>query len=304
MAAGLAFGLSAGVVGCSEKVSQAFGFIQRMVEIQKRHGGRVGVSALIGDGHGENGTLSIQSEDRFAHCSTFKWVLAAAVLQQVDQGKLTVAQALKYGKKDLLDYAPVTTQHVAKGEMTIGDLCAAAIAVSDNTAANLLLPLVGGPAGLTAFVRSLGDNLTRFDRTEPTLNTNIDKDPRDTTTPEAMSGLLRTVYTGTILKPESLKLLKDWMIATTTGNDRIPAGVPAGSVVAHKTGTGENGAINDVAVIWPAGGKDPVYLSIYTSGGTLDDAGRAKVIADITRLVFDTLGFIAHLDDKSSAASS
>ena len=181
--------------------------------------------------------------------------------------------------------------------MAISELCLAAVSLSDNTAANLLLPLIGGPAGLTAFVRSLGDTVTRFDRTEPTLNTNIDGDEKDTTTPEAMSTLLRTVFTGSALKPESLNLLKDWMVATTTGNARIRAGVPKGAVVADKTGTGERNATNDVGVVWLPN-KPPVFLSIYTSGGTLDADGRNKIIADITRLVFDTLNFVETLDKK------
>lgn len=298
-------GAALALAGCSEKVTQALGFAQRMIEIQKRHGGRVGVSALTGTSTANaeaNGSLSIQSSERFAMCSTFKWVLAAAILQQADLGKLKVADLVKYGKKDLLEYAPITTANVAKGQMTIGDLCSAAVSLSDNTAANLLFPLVGGPAGLTAFVRGLGDTVTRFDRTEPTLNTNIDGDEKDTTTPEAMSTLLRTVFTGTVLKPESLKRLKDWMVATTTGNARIRAGVPSGAVVADKTGTGEHNATNDVGVVWLPN-KPPVFLSIYTSGGTLDVDGRNAIIADITKLVFDTLNFVETLD-KSEAASA
>ena len=294
------------LAGCSEKVTQALGFAQRMIEIQKRHGGRVGVSALTGASTANaeaNGSLSIQSSERFAMCSTFKWVLAAAILQQADQGKLKVADPIKYGKRDLLDYAPTTTANVGKGQMTIGDLCSAAVSLSDNTAANLLLPLIGGPVGLTAFVRGLGDTITRFDRTEPSLNTNIDGDEKDTTTPEAMSTLLRTVFTSTVLKPESLKLLKDWMVATTTGNARIRAGVPKGAVVADKTGTGAHNATNDVGVVWLPN-KPPVFLSIYTSGGTLDADGRNAIIADITRLVFDTLGFIATLDKAEAGASA
>jgi beta-lactamase class A len=305
----LAGGVAATAVtlaGCSEKVTRALGFAQRMIEIQKRHGGRVGVSALTGtsSAHAEtNGSLSIQSTDRFAMCSTFKWVLAAAILQQVDQGKCKITNTVKYGRKDLLEYAPTTMANVAKGEMTIGDLCAAAVSLSDNTAANLLLPLIGGPAGLTAFVRRLGDTVTRFDRTEPTLNTNIDGDEKDTTTPEAMSNLLRMVFTGSVLKPESLTRLKDWMVATSTGNARIRAGVPKGAVVADKTGAGERNATNDVGVIWLPN-KAPVFLSIYTSGGTLDADGRNAIIADITKLVFETLGFIETLDKDEASASA
>ena len=303
LAAAGATAVAGALAGCSEKVNKAFGFAQRMVEIQQRHGGRIGVSALIGDGGAASGTLSIQSDDRFAHCSTFKWVLAAAILQGVDQGKFKLGQMISYGKKDLLDYAPVTTEHVAEGRMSLGDLCAAMVEVSDNTAANLVLPLVGGPAGLTAFVRGLGDTETRFDRTEPDLNSNIDKDPRDTTTPAAMSELLRMVFTGTVLKTESLAQLRAWMIACTTGAKRIRASVPAGWIAGDKTGTGENGAVNDVAVIWPPKGS-AIFLSIYTSGGKLDDDGRNKVVADIAKLVFDTLGFIETLDTTSASSSS
>lgn len=302
----LSGGAALALVGCSEKVTQALGFAQRMIEIQKRHGGRVGVSALTGVASANaeaNGSLSIQSTERFAMCSTFKWVLAAAILQKVDQGKLKLSDPVRYGKKDLLDYAPTTTANLSKGQMAIGELCAAAVSLSDNTAANLLLPLMGGPAGLTAFVRGLGDTVTRFDRTEPTLNSNIDGDEKDTTTPEAMSTLLRTVFTGSVLKPESLKSLKDWMVATSTGDARIRAGVPKGAVVADKTGTGEHNATNDVGVIWLPN-KPPVFLSIYTSGGSLDADGRNAVIADITRLVFDTLNFVETLDKADAASAS
>ena len=282
-----------------------------MIEIQKRHGGRVGVSALTGTSTANaeaNGSLSIQSTERFAMCSTFKWVLAAAILQQVDQGKRKVADLIRYSKKDLLEYAPVTSMHVAKGEMTIGDLCAAAVSLSDNTAANLLLPLIGGPAGLTAFTRSLGDTVTRFDRTEPSLNSNIDGDEQDTTTPEAMSNLLRTIFSwdtsyARVLKPDSLKSLKDWMVATTTGTARIRAGVPKGAVVADKTGSGEHNATNDVGIVWLPN-KPPVFLSVYTSGGTLDADGRNQVIADVARLVFDTLNFVETLDKAEASSAS
>ncbi|WP_298332682.1 class A beta-lactamase [Asticcacaulis sp.] len=295
------------LAGCSEKVNQAIGLGQRLMEIQKRHGGRVGVSvrtgtAVVQGDTAADGSLNINSSERFALCSTFKWVLAAAILKAVDEGKLSVAQEIRYSKADLLDHSPVTEKHVAKGRLTVGDLCSAAVAVSDNAAANLLLPLIGGPAGLTAFVRGLGDTVTRLDRNEPELNSNIEGDERDTTTPDAMSSLLRTVFTGAVLQPQSLSLLRDWMVATVTGPDMIPAGVPKGWTVGHKTGRGANGAVNDVAVLWPSGGQPPIFLSIYTTGGTLDDKARNAVVADITRLVIDTLAFAESLDSESASS--
>jgi len=298
--AGLALG-TIGLAGCSDKVNKVMGFASRMMEIEKRHGGRIGVAMTNGTDVASNANLSIQSTDRFAHCSVFKWVLAAAVLQAVDQGKLSLGQKVRFGKSDLLDYAPVTTKRVAEGGMALGDLCEAMVELSDNTAANLVLPLVGGPAGLTAFVRGLGDTVTRFDRNEPDLNTNADKDERDTSTPASMSGLLRTVYTGTVLRPDSLLQLKTWMIGCKTGDARIRAGVPKDWVVADKTGTGDNGAANDVAVLWPPN-QPPLFLAIYTSGGTLDTDGRNKVIADVARLVIDTLTFAQTLDSGESSS--
>ncbi len=318
MMIGAAAGTALVVTGCG-KVGQVADFVQRMVEIQKRHGGRVGLCALTAAGStttarmtsgngSSDGAINIQSEERFAHCSTFKWLLVAAILQKVDAGTMTLDDAVPYGKADLLDYAPTTKAHVGDGHMKLGELCQAAIQLSDNTAANLLLARVGGPAGLTAFARSLGDTVTRFDRTEPDLNSNLPNDPRDTTTPAAMAQLLKTVFLGVTLSATSLAQLKTWMLGSTTGLKEIRAGVPAGAVVADKTGHGANGSVNDVAVVWPkdASGKEqpPVFLAIYTSGGTLDDDGRYKVVADLTKLVFDMLGFAESLDVSSSASAS
>ncbi len=299
---------AAGLAGCTREVKAVAGFAQRMIEIQQRLGGRIGVCALAGTGDSaSSGSLNIQSAERFAHCSTFKWLLAALVLQRADQGRLKLDKPIGYTRADLLDYAPVTTRNLAKGHMTLAELCEAAVTLSDNTAANLLLAEIGGPAGLTAFARGLGDAETRFDRTEPELNSNTDKDPRDTTTPRAMAGLLRTVYTGTVLKADSLARLKAWMVDCQTGLKEIRAGVPAGWTVADKTGRG-NGAVNDVAVVWPkdAAGKDkaPVFLAIYTTGGNLGDDARNQVMADTTKLVFDTLNFAESLDHGASASAS
>lgn len=298
----IAGGLALGLAGCSDKVNKVIGFAERMVEITRRHGGKIGVSMLSGDGDAKS-ALSIESDQRFALCSTFKWVLATAILQQVDLDRLRLDQAVKFSQADLLDHAPVTRAHAAAGHMTVAELCAAAVEQSDNTAANLLLSLIGGPAGLTGFVRGLGDSVTRFDRTEPLLNSNAAGDERDTTTPAAMSALLQKVFTTSVLKSDSLDRLKAWMIACATGARRIRASVPAGWVAGDKTGTGDNGAVNDVAVIWPPD-KPPLFLSIYTSGGTLDAAGREQVIADTAKLVFDTLDFAENLDAEASSSAS
>ena len=156
--------------------------VDALARIEQRIGGRVGVFAL----ESSTGTcIEHRADERFAMCSTFKWALAAAVLGRVDRSALALEQPVSFGERDLLSYAPITRAHVAEGRMTIEALAHAVVVVSDNTAANLLLSQIGGPQGLTRFFHELGDNVTRLDRNEPTLNTNLPGDPRDTTSPRA-----------------------------------------------------------------------------------------------------------------------
>jgi beta-lactamase class A len=217
-------------------------------------------------------------------CSTFKWTLAAAVLASVDRGQLRLAQPIAYGEADLLAYAPVTAARVTEGRMTIEELARAAVVVSDNTAANLLLAQIGGPPGLTRFFRDVGDDVTRLDRNEPTLNTNAPGDPRDTTTPRAMALALRTVLTGDVLSPASRDRLTRWLVECETGLARLRAGLPTGWRVGDKTGTGANGACNDVAIAWPPAGGTWL-IAAYMSESAAQPAELNAAHAEIGRLV-------------------
>jgi beta-lactamase class A len=252
-----------------------------LAEIEAKVGGRVGVFALdSGSGH----ELAHRADERFVMCSTFKWVLGAAVLARVDRAQLSLDDRVPYGASELLEYAPVTRERVAEGAMSVGDLAHAAITVSDNTAANLLLAKIDGPAGFTQFVRAQGDAVTRLDRTEPTLNDNQPNDPRDTTSPRAMVGLLRRVLTGDSLTPASRERLLGWMRACQTGNDRLRAGLPADWALGHKTGSGSHHAINDVAIVSPPG-RAPIFVAAYLSDSEADSAALAAAHADIGRLI-------------------
>ncbi len=250
--------------------------------VEARLKGRIGVFALRG-----SATVEHRADERFAYCSTFKWVLGAAVLKRVEEGKLDLAHKVTYGEKDLLEPCALTRAHLREG-MSIGELCAATITTSDNAAANLLEPLVGGPSGMQAFVRSLGDSVMRFDRLEPDLNSNLPGDLRDTTTPEAMARLLRTALETGALTKASREQLLGWMKATITGKNRIRAGVPQGWVVANKTGTGSNGVANDVAVIYPPQGT-PIFLCIFTESRKAEPQAREAAIAEVTRLALEEL---------------
>lgn len=240
-----------------------------IADIENKVGGRVGVMALD-TMSGE--TLEHRADERFAMCSTFKWILAAAVLERVDRGELRPGQKLRFDAEDLLDYAPVAREHVDKGSLTIDELCAAAVSISDNTAANLLLEQIGGPSGLTEFLRQHGDTVTRLDRNEPTLNTNLPGDPRDTTTPRAMVGTMNSLLVGDVLSAGSRKRLLRWLKDAATGLARLRAGLPPDWIAGDKTGTGVNGAANDVAIAWPPG-RAPILIASYLSeSGAAPDA--------------------------------
>ena len=182
-----------------------------------------------------------------------------------------------------MSYSPATEKRVAQG-MSIEELCVAAVTLSDNTAANLLLATIGGPPGFTRFARSLGDNLTRLDRNEPTLNEALPGDPRDTTSPAAIMMDMRTLVLGDHLSARSKEHLTQWLVANTTGDKRLRGGVPKNWKVGDKTGSGDHGTANDVAILWPPG-HAPLLAAVYLTGATVDNAAREATIAGVGKLI-------------------
>jgi len=257
----------------------------RMAAIETRIGGRIGAFALD---TASNKHLDYRAEERFPMCSTFKFLAAAAVLKRVDEKKEKLERFVPYGAKEILEYAPVTKEHLKDGGMTLGALCAAAIEQSDNTAGNLLLNAIGGPTGLTNFVRTLGDRVTRLDRIEPDLNSAIPGDERDTTTPAAICSDMQRLLLGDALSEESRRQLEEWLQRNETGGSMIRAGVPKTWSVGDKTGRGANGATNDVAIVRPPG-RAPILLAIYCVGSTAAANDRAAAIAEMTKLVAESL---------------
>jgi beta-lactamase class A len=253
--------------------------VSRLEAIRMRLGGRLGVHVL--DTH-TGRRFGLDDESRFAMASTFKLLLAAAVLSKVDNGELELTKAIPFGKKDMLSHAPVTSKSLDKGSLTVKELCAAIVEVSDNPAANLLLSLIGGPAGFTRFVRTLGDTATRLDRIELELNSNLPADPRDTTSPRAMVASMEQVLTKKVLTESSRRMLTGWMVTSSTGLARLRAGLPADWKAGDKTGTGENGAVNDLAIVWPPGRK-PVLIAVYMSESPEKTDVLAAAHAEIAR---------------------
>jgi beta-lactamase class A len=260
-------------------------FANRIVSIEERTGARIGVAALD-TGNGER--LDHRSNERFPMCSTFKFLAAAAVLKRVDSGEENLDRFVTYGAKDILEYAPVTKEHLKDSGMTLSDLCAAAIEQSDNTAGNLLLDAIGGPTGLTSFVRGIGDKTTRLDRIEPELNSATPGDERDTTAPAAIGADMQELLLGNVLSESSRHQLEEWLEHNETGALMIRAGVPKTWTVGDKTGRCGNGATNDVAIIRPAG-RAPVVIAIYSIASTSSGDDRAAAVAEVTRAVVEFL---------------
>lgn len=244
--------------------------------------GRLGVFAID---TGSGTTLGHRAGERFPICSTFKAVLAGAVLARSAQEAGLLARRIRYTKADLVSYSPVTAPRV-DGGMTVAELCAATVQHSDNTAGNLLLRLVGGPPGLTAFARAQGDTVFRLDRWETDLNTALPGDARDTSTPEAMARLLRRLAVDGGLPSGPQQQLQDWLRGNTTGDQRVRAGVPAGWRVGDKTGTGSYGAASDIAVLWRPDAP-PLVLAVYIHRRTPDAGARDDAIAGAARIVAD-----------------
>lgn len=253
--------------------------------LEARTGGRFGVFAVnAGDGR----SLGWRADERFPMCSTFKTLLAGAVLARVDAGRERLDRELPIGPADLVAHAPVTSRYVAAGSVPVATLCKATVEVSDNPAANLLLKTLGGPAGLTAFVRTLGDRVTRLDRYEIELNTAIPGDPRDTTTPAAIVGSYRRLLLGRALSSASRARLAGWMESATTGLNRLRKDLPAGWRAGDKTGSGANNTNNDVAILWPPKGA-PILVGAFLTGATAPMADREAVMAQVGRLAAETL---------------
>ena len=252
-------------------------FTDALRQTEADSGGRLGVAML----DTASGTLyAYRGDEAFPMCSTFKCLLAAQVLARVDRGDEQLARPIAVRAADLVPYAPVTQPRVGGAPLSVAELCEAAITLSDNVAANLLLQSGGGPPALTAWLRGLGDTSTRLDRIEPHLNAAEPGDPRDTTTPVAMLRTLQKLALGDALSPASRGLLVRWLLANRTGDKKLRAGLPADWKVGDKTGAGGHGSNNDVAVAWPPG-RAPLLVTAYLTGTAADQDRRDQAVAAV-----------------------
>ncbi|MCV7289988.1 class A beta-lactamase [Mycolicibacterium wolinskyi] len=271
-------------VGVSSRTAYAAPVDDQIGELERRHNAVIGIHAVNLD---SNRIVSHRADDMFAMCSTFKAYAAGRVLQMVGRDQLSLDNRVFVDPDAIVMNSPITEPR-AGSEMTLGELCAAALQRSDNTAGNLLLKTIDGPAGITAFARSIGDERTRLDRWEVELNSAIPGDPRDTSTPAALAIGYRALLVGDALSPPQRRQLEDWMRANQTSSMR--AGLPAGWTTADKTGSGDYGSTNDVGVAYgPAGQR--LLLAMMTRSQTDDPkaANLRPLIGELTASVLPSL---------------
>ncbi|MEJ2858247.1 MULTISPECIES: class A beta-lactamase [unclassified Saccharothrix] len=255
---------------------------EALTALEQKYGARLGVYALATS---SGATVAHRADERFAFCSTFKGLAAAAVLHRNPLSHLDTL--VTYTEQDLMKSSTITRQHVSTG-MTIRDLCDAAVRYSDGTAGNLLLRDLGGPAELTAFTRTLGDQVTRMDRVEPDITSATPGDPRDTTSPRAIGTDYHDLVLGDALEADKRAFLTDLLKRNTTGNRRIRAGVPTTWTVADKTGTGNYGTLNDMAITWPPG-TAPLVIALMSDKPTPDARYDEALLAEASTYVAETL---------------
>ncbi|MGW3008268.1 class A beta-lactamase [Streptomyces sp. NPDC001219] len=252
-------------------------------QLERAYEARLGIYA-VDTGTGRE--VTYHAGERFAYASTFKALAAGAVLRTYSKDGLD--RVIKYDKDDLVENSPVTEKHVNTG-MSLGDLCDAAVRYSDNTAGNLLFHALGGPKGLNAELREMGDGVTRMERYETELNEWSPGATRDTSTPRALAKDLREFVLGdTLGKGERTQLTK-WLRNNTTGGELIRAGMPKGWVVGDKTGAGSTyGTRNDIAVVWRPDGA-PIVMAILSNRTKKDADYDNKLIAKAASVVAGTL---------------
>jgi beta-lactamase class A len=254
----------------------------RLAALEAGFPGRLGVHAFR---DGSPGSLAHRMDERFPMCSTAKLLIVGAILRRSQSEPALMDTSIAYAADALVSYSPTTEKHVGAG-LRVRELCEATITLSDNTAANLLLRELHGPAAVTAFARSIGDTQFRLDRWETALNSAIPGDPRDTTTPQAMARTLHRLALGDGLAAPQRQQLQAWLRGCSTGATRIRAGVPAGWDVGDKTGTGAYGSTNDIGVVWPPAGA-PIVVAIYTTQRRESADSRVDVVAAAAKIVAD-----------------
>ncbi|MDO6386735.1 class A beta-lactamase [Uliginosibacterium sp. 31-12] len=261
--------------------AQAASFEDILASHEARLGGRIGLAILD---TGSGALQTVKGTQRFPMMSTFKTLACATLLAEVDVGRLRLETQVEIRREALLSYSPVTGKFVGQS-FSLQQACDATMHTSDNTAANLVLEAIGGPAAVTRFMRGLGDDVTRLDRIEPELNSALADDPRDTSSPVAMVRSLQALLFGDVLRPASRDRLLQWMRGNEVAGPLFRATLPPGWAIADRSGAGDNGSRGITAILWPPQ-RAPLIVSLYLTGTRADMPELNRSVAEIGREVF------------------
>ena len=267
----------------------ALGLTQTLQHLEERSQGRLGVAVL--DGQNER-LWSYQGSQRFPLMNTFKTLACAKLLYQIQHKNLWFGARVPIQEKDLVSWSPIS-EHFSGGLMSLRSLCTVAMLMSDNHATNLVLEYVGGPQGLTHFLRHIvGDPHTRLDRIEPELNSASPGDPRDTTTPEDMVQTLKALlYDDGVLERVYRRQLRQWMSLNVVADDLMRPALPQAWRIADRSGADQQGSRGITAMLWKKDRK-PLFIAIYLTQTQLSLAERNRVIEEVSHVVFAQFGIV------------
>lgn len=257
-------------------------FGKSITAIEQEISGRIGVAVL----DTQNGEFwSYRGDEHFPLLSTFKTLACAAILHSEGDSESYNNITITIEEANLITWSPVMEKLVGK-DVTVEQACEATMLTSDNTAVNIVLEHVGGPQGLTRFLRGIGDNVTRLDRIEPELNEAMEGDFRDTTTPNAMLQTLDKLLLGEIMSKASKKQLRTWMKDNEVSTPLLRTILPAGWSIADRSGAGGNGSRAITAIIW-AKSREAIIICIYLTQTNLSMEERNGVIRQIGEILFE-----------------
>lgn len=263
---------------------------QQIATIAAEAGGTVGVSIRhLGTGD----TLTLNDTARLPMQSAFKFPIAMAVLKQVDEGKLKLEQSVPVSTKDYWDtYSPLKDSFPnGTKEKTIANLIYLMVCKSDNVACDVLLELTGGPRFTNDFVHGLGVSNMEIVFSEQDMQRNWENQFLNWGNASAYTHLLDILHKGSALSKASNDFMMNTMLATTTGAKRLPGLLPAGTPVAHKTGTGPTqdgicSATNDAGII-TLPNNEQVAVVVFVGMSPAEESIRESVIAKIAKAVYD-----------------
>jgi len=255
---------------------------EKITEVEKTLGATVGVSVY---NPSTQDLWHYQGDTRFPLMSTFKTLACAKLLHDVDNGQQSFDRSVEISQEALITWSPITEKRVGE-RFSLKQACSAAMIMSDNTAANIVLKGINGPDALTLFMRSIGDEVTRLDRIEPFLNEAKPGDARDSTTPNAMVKSLAELLYGGALSVTDRQQLKQWMMGNKVSDSLLCSVLPKGWSIADRSGAGGFGSRAITAAVWSEG-RSPLLIAIYLTQTDASFKDRNQAIAEIGAAIFN-----------------